>query len=47
MNLYDNDTDSREILRSFMGLALLPIDRILIRSISNFEITCSSAILLT
>ncbi|CAM4847238.1 unnamed protein product, partial [Rotaria magnacalcarata] len=28
MNLYDNDTDSRDLLRSFMGLALLPIDRI-------------------
>ncbi|CAF5184237.1 unnamed protein product, partial [Rotaria magnacalcarata] len=24
----DNDTDSRDLLRSFMSLALLPIDRI-------------------
>ena len=24
MKLYDNDTELREILRSFMGLALLP-----------------------
>ncbi|CAF4105908.1 unnamed protein product, partial [Rotaria magnacalcarata] len=28
MKLYDNDTDSRDLLRSFMGLALLPIDHI-------------------
>ncbi|CAM4848870.1 unnamed protein product [Rotaria magnacalcarata] len=28
MNLYDNDIDSRDLLCSFMGLALLPIARI-------------------
>ncbi|CAF4415714.1 unnamed protein product [Rotaria magnacalcarata] len=28
MNLYEDDAESRELLRGFMGLALLPIDRI-------------------
>ncbi|CAM4942461.1 unnamed protein product [Rotaria socialis] len=28
MNLYEDDVESRELLRGFMGLALLPIDRI-------------------
>ena len=28
MKLYDDDTELQEILSSFMGLALLPIDRI-------------------
>ena len=28
MKLYDDDTELREILRSFLGLALLPVDSI-------------------